>query len=203
MAPSFINLSCTWIRFFFLFSSTSNTFGWVWFKRFIKWLRQVDVADLKIGQKATFSAFSQYMWFAFNVLHFPWKQVEVQTSYTRFDLALILFKNSCCYLRARLTLRYRSCLMIVIILLLIFTGSNKILKIFSKNRNTREFLKKINTRSKRVFVGSAVGGVASGKLGGLVSSKIYNKNMETKCPFCQIHKNLWRRVRLKQMSIYI
>ena len=44
--------------------------------------------------------------------------------------------------------------------------------------------------SPLVFVGSAVGGVASGKLGGLVSSKIYDKNMETKCPFCQIHKNL-------------
>jgi len=41
-----------------------------------------------------------------------------------------------------------------------------------------------------VFLGSAVGGVASGKIGGLVSSKIYNKNMETKCPFCQTYKKL-------------
>jgi hypothetical protein len=38
-----------------------------------------------------------------------------------------------------------------------------------------------------VFLGSAAGGVASGKIGGLVSSKIFNKNMETKCPFCQTY----------------
>ena len=38
-----------------------------------------------------------------------------------------------------------------------------------------------------VFLGSAAGGAASGKLGGLVSSKIYNKNMETKCLFCQTY----------------
>ena len=44
--------------------------------------------------------------------------------------------------------------------------------------------------SPLVFIGSAAGGVASGKIGGLVSSKIYQKNMETKCAFCQIYKKL-------------
>ena len=38
-----------------------------------------------------------------------------------------------------------------------------------------------------IAMGSAIGGVASGKIGGLVSSKIYDKNMETKCPFCQTY----------------
>ena len=39
-----------------------------------------------------------------------------------------------------------------------------------------------------VFAGSTIGGVAAGKIGGLVSNKIYQKNMETKCPFCQGYK---------------
>ena len=47
--------------------------------------------------------------------------------------------------------------------------------------------------SPLVFVGSTIGGVASGKLGGIVSSKIYEKNLETKCTFCQIHKKLWQK----------
>ena len=42
--------------------------------------------------------------------------------------------------------------------------------------------------SPLIFMGSAIGGVASGKIGGLVSSEIYDKNMGTKCPFCQICK---------------
>ena len=39
--------------------------------------------------------------------------------------------------------------------------------------------------SPLVFVGSAIGGYASGKIGGKVSSMIYDTNMATKCPLCQ------------------
>ena len=39
-----------------------------------------------------------------------------------------------------------------------------------------------------IFVGSTIGGVAVGKIGALASNKIYQKNMETKCPFCQGYK---------------
>ena len=39
-----------------------------------------------------------------------------------------------------------------------------------------------------IFAGSTIGGVAAGKIGGLVSNKIYQKNMETKCPFCHVYK---------------
>ena len=41
-----------------------------------------------------------------------------------------------------------------------------------------------------VFLGSAIGGLASEKIGGLVSSKIYDKNMETKCPLCQSYEKV-------------
>lgn len=101
--------------------------------------------------------------------------------------------NSCCYLRARLTLRYRSCLMIVIILLLIFTGSNKILKIFSKNRNTREFLNKINTRSKRVY-DVCTSTCFKGKCSTLKANHIYWLKTEN-VAFCPIFKSAtstWR-----------
>ena len=39
-----------------------------------------------------------------------------------------------------------------------------------------------------IFAGSTIGGVAAGKIGALASNKIYQKNMETKCPFCQGYK---------------
>ena len=39
-----------------------------------------------------------------------------------------------------------------------------------------------------VFAGSTIGGVAAGKIGALVSNKVYQKNMETKCPFCHVYK---------------
>ena len=39
-----------------------------------------------------------------------------------------------------------------------------------------------------VFAGSTIGGVAAGKIGGVVSNKIYQKNMEKKCPFCHVYK---------------